>query len=479
VVGLAVGLGQLAAEVGAARPHDLLGAIRWAVVNTGWRYFVTNIQVGAKQKDAVATFTDVLMESPQPSMVVGMRLRYRYRLDPTPAQRQALARGFGCARVVYNDGLRLREDAYRAGLPYVSGGELSRRVITLAKQTPERAWLGEVPAVVLQQSLADLDRAYRNYFRALAEVKAARARGQKAKLGVRKPRYKARRHDQAIRFTANARFHLLPNGRLRLPKVGDLRIRWSRPLPGEPSSVTVTQDCSGRYHVSFVVEVARQPLPATNATVGIDLGLTSFAVLSTGEKVANPRWLGQRQKALRRSQRNMSRKQNGSKNREKARCRVARLHAKVADARADFHHQLSARLIRDNHVLFVEDLNVAGLGRSKLAKSITDAGWGQFTVMLAYKADLYGRTLVKVDRFHPSSQLCSGCGAQAGPKGRDGLKVRAWTCSACGTHHDRDINAAKNILAAGLAVAACGPGVRPGARRAVGNEAGTTLAGAA
>jgi putative transposase len=176
-----------------------------------------------------------------------MRLRYRYRLDPDPAQRRALAKAFGCARVVFNDGLRAREDAYKAGRLYLSDGELSRR-LTVAKGTPERAWLGEVSAVVLQQSLADLHRAYRNYFRALAEVKAARARGEKARLKVRKPRFKSRHHDQAVRFTANSRFRVLPDGRLSLPKIGELKVRWSRPLPADPSSVTITLDGAGRYH---------------------------------------------------------------------------------------------------------------------------------------------------------------------------------------------------------------------------------------
>jgi putative transposase len=213
-----------------------------------------------------------------------MQLRYRYRLDPTLAQRQALARAFGCARVVYNDGLRLREDAYRAGLPFVGGVELSRRVVTLAKRTPERAWLGEVSAVVLQQSLADLDRAYRNYFRDLQRVKAARARGEHAKLRVRKPRFKSRHHGQAVRFTLNSRFRVLSDGRLSLPKVGRLKVRWSRTLPAAPSSVTITLDRGGRYHASFVVEAVAAPLAPAETAVGIDLGLTSFAALSDGRK---------------------------------------------------------------------------------------------------------------------------------------------------------------------------------------------------
>ena len=330
--------------------------------------------------------------------------------------------------------------------------------------------------MVLQQSLADLHRAYRNYFRALKEYKAARARGEKAKLKVRKPRFKNRRHDQAARFTANRRFRVLPDGRLSLPKVGDLKVRWSRPLPAAPSSVTVTLDGAGRYHASFVVEVHEAPLPAVDAAVGIDLGLSAFAALSDGRKVDNPRWLRARERALRRSQRNMARKRKGSRNREKARRKVARLHARVTDTRRDFHHQLSTRLVREHQTVSVETLNVVALGRSNLAKSIHDAGWSTFVGMLEYKARLYGRTLVKVDRWYPSSQYCSACGRRDGPKP---LKVREWTCPGCGTTHDRDLNAAHNILAAGLAVAACGPGVRPGSRRAVGDEAGTALAGAA
>jgi IS605 OrfB family transposase len=403
-----------------------------------------------------------------------MQLRYRYRIEPTKRQQQALAQAFGCARVVYNDGLLLREDAYRAGLPFIPDTELLRLVTTKAKKTPERRWLSEVSAVVLQQSVADLHRAYRNYFRALAELKAARARGEKAILRVRKPRFKRKHHDQAVRFTANSRFKVLPNGRLRLPKIGAVRLRWSRPLPAEPSSVTITLDRAGRYHASFVVDVAEGTLPAVESTVGVDLGLSSFAAMSTGEKVANPHWLRQRERALRRSQRNMSRKQNGSRNRQKARRRLARQHAKVADARRDFHHQLSTRLIRENQTVCVETLNLAALGRSTLAKSLADAGWGQFIRMLEYKASMAGRTLVKVNRWYPSSQLCSSCSARTGPVGLRDLRVRAWTCLECGSVHDRDVNAARNILAAGRAATACGPGARPGVSWAVGDEAGTT-----
>jgi putative transposase len=216
--------------------------------------------------------------SHQRGILLGMQLRYRYRLEPTAEQRQALARAFGCARVVYNDALRLREDTHMAGRPFIPDGEVLRLVTTQAKRTPERAWLAEVSAVVLQQSVADLHRAYRTYFRELRDLKAERAmRNPKAKLRVRKPRFKSKRGEQAARFTANSRFRILANGRLSLPKVGDLAVRWSRPLPAPPSSVTVTLDCSGRYHASFVVEVARNPLAAVEREVGVDLGLHVLA----------------------------------------------------------------------------------------------------------------------------------------------------------------------------------------------------------
>ena len=254
-------------------------------------------------------------------------------------------------------------------------------------------------------------------------------------------------------------------------------MRWSRALPASPSSVTVTLDCSGRYHASFVVEVARQPLPAVQREVGVDLGLHVLAALSDGTTVANPRWLRQAELRLRRAHRIFSRRREGSAW-YKAKRRVARLHAHVPDARRDLHHQLSTRLIRENQAVYLEDLNVAALGRSHLAKSVADAGWGQLTAMLVYKADLYGRTVIRLDRWYPSSQLCSACGARTGPKGQAGLKIRAWTCSACAAFHDRDVNAARNILAAGRAVTACGGHVRPGLALAVaaipsGTEAGT------
>jgi putative transposase len=355
--------------------------------------------------------------------------------------------------VVFNDGLRIRRQAHAAGLPYVTDAELSAR-LTTAKATPERAWLGEVSAVVLQQALADLNAAYRNFFASL--------NGQRKGPKMAPPKFRSRKdHRQAARFTANARFKVLPNGKLRLPKIGDVPVRWSRPLPSEPSSVTVIKDPADRYFASFVIEAGPRILPEAGPVVGLDLGLTSFAVLSDGRKITAPRFLRRAEKKLRRRQRDLSRKQKDSRNRDKARVKVARTHARVADARREFHHQLSTALIRENQAVAVEDLAVTGLARTRLAKSVHDAGWSAFVNMLEYKARLYGRQFHRISRWAPTSRVCSACGVKDGPKP---LHVRAWQCQACDAWLDRDVNAAVNVAkAAGLAVTACGAQVRPGA----------------
>ncbi|GEL17615.1 RNA-guided endonuclease InsQ/TnpB family protein [Pseudonocardia asaccharolytica] len=369
-----------------------------------------------------------------------MQLRYAYRLTPTPAQHRALARAFGCARVVFNDAIAARRAAHENGEPYPTDGALSK-ALTAAKRTPERAWLGEVSAVVLQQALADANTAYRNFF---ASIKGAR-KGRK--LGV--PRFRSRKdRAQSIRFTMAARFRVTLAGRLRLPGIGDVPVRWSRELPGEPSSVTVTVDAAGRYHASFVVDVPDQPLPLVQHEVGIDLGLTHFAVLSDGAKVDAPRIARKAQAKLARAQKELARRQRGSKNREKSRRKVARAHVRVADTRRDWLHKLSTTVVRENQLIAVEDLAVSGLARTRLARSVHDAGWSTFVAMLTYKAQRAGRTLVKVDRWFPSTRACSACGAIGEAKP---LHVREWTCG-CGTVHDRDVNAARNILAAGRAV---------------------------
>ncbi|MGW0827305.1 RNA-guided endonuclease InsQ/TnpB family protein, partial [Streptomyces sp. NPDC002845] len=295
-----------------------------------------------------------------------------------------------------------------------------------------------------------------------------------ARAGV--PRFKSRKDArQSVRFTANARWSLTESGRLDLPKIGAVKVKWSRALPAVPTSVTVIKDSAGRFFASFVIETDpaadHARMPDTGRTIGIDLGLTHFAVLSTGEKIDSPRFLRRAEKKLKKAQRELSRKQKGSRNRGKARVRVARAHARVTDARKEFHHQLSTRLVSENQGVAVESLSVTGLARTKLAKSVHDAGWSQFVNMLEYKAARYGRTLIRIGRFEPTSQTCSTCGAVDGPKPLD---VREWTCSACGTVHDRDINAAINVrTAAGLAASACGAPVRPEPVLAQREEAGS------
>ncbi|MER5973421.1 RNA-guided endonuclease TnpB family protein [Streptomyces sp. NPDC002055] len=374
-----------------------------------------------------------------------MQLRYNYRAYPNASQCRALAQAFGCARVVWNDCLRDRKEAHAAGLPYVTSGELSRRRITQAKRTAERAWLAEVSAVVLQQSLRDLDAAYKSFF---DSIKGKR-RGRK----VGPPRCKSKKDNrQSIRLNTNA-FSLRGDGTVYVAKVGNLKVRWSRRLPAAPTSLTVTLDSSGRYFLSFVVDTEPDILPESQTDTGIDLGLSTFAVLSDGTKIAAPRFLRRAEKKLRRLQRELSRKARGSKNRAKARIRVARQHARVADRRRDFHHKASTQIIRDNQAVYVEDLAVSGLGRTRLAKSVHDAGWAAFVCMLEYKAAKHGRTFTKVDRAFPSSQLCSACGFRDGPKP---LHIRQWTCGRCGTTHDRDHNAACNVLTEGRRIVAAG-----------------------
>ena len=397
-----------------------------------------------------------------------VQIRYRYRIYPSPGQQQALARVFGCARVVYNDCLRLREACHTAG-EKISDTEVQRRVITLAKLTQERAWLGEVASVPLVQACNDARRAYRNWFDSLS--------GQRKGRTVGHPRFRSRKdHRQSIRLTRNG--FTLHGDRLYVAKAGDLKVRWSRPLPSVPSSVTVIREADGRYYASFVVEVAAMPLPSSERDVGLDLGLSVLAATSDGELIANPRHLRHRERKLARAQRVLCRTQNGSANRQKARVTVAVQHRKVRAARADHLHKTALRLIRDNQAVYVEDLAVSGLARTRLAKSVHDAGWAALVRLLEEKAERYGRAVVKVSRWFPSSQLCSVCGVKDSPKP---LHVRTWTCAACGARHDRDVNAARNIRLEGRKVAAgqaetlngCGGTVRPGPAPAGPSETAT------
>jgi putative transposase len=399
-------------------------------------------------------------------------VRYRFRAYPTAGQEQTLARTFGCARVVYNDCLRLRQEAHAAG-EMVSDTEVQRRVVTLAKATPEREWLGEVASVALVQACQDARRAYRNWFDSLS----GRRKGRR----VGAPRFRSRKDNrQSIRLTRNG-FVVRPNGRVYVTKVGDLRVEWSRPLPSVPSSCTVIREADGRYYVSFVVDRDAVPLPPTSAEVGIDLGLDRLAVTSDGEIVDNPCHLRSAQRRLGRAQRALAGKKKGSANRRRAVRRVAVLHRRARETRLDAHHKLALRLVRDNQAIHLESLSVAGLARTKLARSIHDAGWSTLIRLIEEKAAHHGRTVVKVGLGFPSSQLCSACGHRDGPKP---LAVRSWACPVCGVLHDRDLNAARNVLAEGRRIAAglaeianaCGAGVRPRLAGAVGCEAGTRLA---
>jgi putative transposase len=337
---------------------------------------------------------------------------------------------------------------------------------------PQGLTLTEVPAPAPGpgQLLLEVDRTgvnygdtYRNFFASIS--------GKRKGRGAAPPRFRSRKDNrQAIRFTANARFKVLDNGRLRLPKIGDLHVRWSRSLPSDPSSVTIIKDAAGRYFASFVVQTTDEPLPPAESEVGIDLGLTHFAVLSDGTKVAAPKFLRRAARKLKRLQRDLSRKQRSSRNREKAVVKVARAHARVADTRRDWQHKLSTAIIRDNQAVYVEDLCVAGLGRTRLAKSVHDAGWASFVGMLEYKAARYGRTFGRADRFLPSTRMCSDCGRI---NEKIALNVRAWDCP-CGSTHDRDVNAAMNVLAAGRteSLNACRARVRPALVPAPREEAG-------
>ncbi|WP_337193389.1 RNA-guided endonuclease TnpB family protein [Actinomadura rayongensis] len=336
--------------------------------------------------------------------------------------------------------------------------------MTAAKRTADREWLGEVSSVVLVQALADLHVVYRNFFDSVT----GRRKGPR----VAAPRFKSRKDSrQAIRLTRNG-FSVRRNQRLYLAKIGEIRVRWSRDLPSDPSSVTVFRDAAGRYFASFVVDAVDAAFPEASRRIGIDLGLCHFAVLSDGRKFDNPRFLRRAQRQLRKAQKALARKTEGSANRGKAKRRVAKLFAQVADARRDHAHKLSTALIRDNQAIYVENLSVAGLGRTRLAKSVHDAGWAQFVAMLEYKASRYGRTFGRIERFEPTSQVCSTCGFKGESKP---LHVREWTCPACGAAHDRDVNAALNILAVGQTdrLNACGARVSPGSVPAPRGEAGT------
>lgn len=371
---------------------------------------------------------------------------FKYRFYPTPEQESLLNQTFGCVRVVWNKALEARSTAWTQNQERVSYTDTSA-MLTQWKKAEEYSWLSDVSSVPLQQTLRHLQAAYQGFF--------AKRTGY--------PKFKSRRNRQSAEFTKSG--FTYRGGNLYLAKSkGPLNIRWSRPLPedAEPTTITVSKDKAGRFFVSILTETLIQQLPKSDEAVGIDLGLTHFATLSDGRKIQNPR-VGRKYAAkLARAQKELTRRQKGSKNREKSRIKVARIHNKISDARTDFLHKTSTQLIRENQTVVVEGLavkNMAAKGGSRkrgLNRSISDASWSAFIGMLAYKAEWYGRELVVLDQWYPSTQLCSDCGARTGP--RQNLSIRDWKCSQCGVSHDRDVNAAKNILAAGTAVTVCGDG---------------------
>ena len=362
-----------------------------------------------------------------------MKARYRYRFYPTNQQKKSLAQLFGCVRVVFNDALALCKKSEK--LPTIN--ELSNKVITQAKKTKDRAWLSEVSSVALQQSVRDLGVAYKNFFDSVQ----GKRKGKK----IKNSKFKKRRNQQSARLTRNA--FTINNESVYLAKIGIVKPIWSRELPSVPSSVTIIKDSADRYFLSFVVEIEKQPAKPTKKTIGIDLGIKTFATFDTGEKIDAPKPLKKKLKRLRKLQRNLSRKQKGSNRRELSRRKVAKLHSKIRDLRGDFLHKLSTQIIRENQAIVLEDLNVSGMIKNrKLSRAISDLGWREFRTFLEAKAEKYGRDFRVIDRWEPTSQTCSCCGFRGG---KLDLNIREWQCLNCETTHDRDVNAAINVKVAG------------------------------
>ncbi|HEX7161843.1 MAG TPA: RNA-guided endonuclease TnpB family protein [Trebonia sp.] len=377
-----------------------------------------------------------------------MRTAYRCRAYPDESQQVMLSRTFGCVRVAWNRTLAARHERYAAegkGTAYAE----TDRALTAMKKTLELSFLNEVSSVPLQQALRHQHAAFAAFF-------AGRARY---------PRFKSRRGRQSAHYTRSA--FTFRDGTLRLAKTAaPLRYVWSWPdvdvTALNPATVIVSREPDGRWYVTLTIDTdAPEPLPQSGRAVGVDLGVRDFAVTSDGQKIPNPRRLERKARSLARYQRRLARCRKGSGNRAKAKAKVARAHRKVRNSRRDFLHKASTRLVRDNDLIVIEDLAVRNMARNRrLARAISDCGWGEFRSMLEYKCERYGRTLAIADRWYPSSKTCSACGHLLAALS---LSTRHWTCPSCGTRHDRDINAAKNILAAGLAVARGSPGDACGA----------------
>lgn len=379
---------------------------------------------------------------------------FKYRFYPTPEQETLLRKTMGCARLIYNRALAARTQAWYERQERVGYAETST-MLTDWKKQEDLQFLSEVSCVPLQQGLRHLQTAFTNFFAGRAKY----------------PNFKKKHHGGNAEFTKSA--FKWKDGQVFLAKIAEpLAIRWSRQIPegAEPSTITVKLSPAGRWSVSMLVDIVIEALPESPNQVGLDLGITSLIALSNGEKVANPKAFKAKRRKLRKAQKALSRKQKGSQNRHKARLKVAKVHAEISDARIDFLHKLTTRLVRENQTIAVEDLAVKNMMKNrKLALSISDASWGELIRQLEYKCDWYGRTLLKIDRWFPSSKRCGHCGHIVD---KLPLNIREWDCPKCGKHHDRDLNAANNILAAGLAVNVCGATVRPEQSKSV--KAGAT-----
>jgi len=362
-----------------------------------------------------------------------MKARYQYRCYPTDQQRKELAKLFGCVRVVWNDALGL----WRKSEKLPSNAQLQKICITQAKKTKEREWLTQVSNIPLQQSIADLGIAFKNFF----ESRKGKRKGVK----VNFPKFKKKSNRQTARFRKGG-FSIKGN-KVYLAKIGCLKTIWSRPLPSEPSSVTIVKDCVGRYFLSFVVEITPEFKPAVNESVGIDLGLKKFATLSSGEKVNSPDY-SKLERKIRRAQRHFSRRQKGSKRCERMRLKVARLKIKQRDKRKDFLHKLSTKVVNENQVIALEDLGVSGMMKNRrLSRAISQAGWREFRSLCDNKSHRCDRQFVVISRWEPTSQVCNDCGYKWG---KLDLSIREIVCFNCGKLQERDDNASKNIEQVGV-----------------------------
>ena len=362
-----------------------------------------------------------------------MKARYQYRFYPTDQQRQSLAQVFGCVRVVWNDALAICKQSEK--LP--SKNDLQKLVITQAKKTEKREWLSTVSNIPLQQSVADLGVAYKNFFDSL--------KGKRKGKRVGTPKFKKKTGRQSARFRIGG--FSIKGDSIYLAKIGDVSPIWSRELPSTPSSVTVVKDAANRYFLSFVVEIEPVEVEAKNHSIGIDLGVKTFAAMSNGEMVKSPDY-SKLDKRLRRKQKQLARQVKGSQRRGKTRLQIAKLHTQIADARKDFLHKLSTRVVHENQVITLEDLNVSGMVKNRrLARAISMQGWREFRVLCEAKSEKLGRQFNVISRWEPTSQICSDCGYKWG---KLDLSIRSVLCINCGAEHDRDKNAARNINKVGI-----------------------------